>query len=155
MSNNIEWSHTDSRPAIVDPDDIPGSYEGLGVGEIGVWLGSDGANILYGSKDSMIEWAKHLLRIVEEAKPVRGPDDGSLIGILNGAMYVTPAEPGEHVDWNEPDVHEQRYWESLFGWMPIADYAATNPHMIVFVVTPEEAEDLGYDWQDDAIGAAR
>lgn len=154
MANNVEWSHADYRPTVVDPDDVPSGYEGLGVGEVGVWLGSDGANILYGSKDAMIEWAKHLLKIIEEAEPVGHPDDGNLIAIHNLDMHGKGWSPEERVDWDVPDVHTTQVWEQMLN-CTVEEYAAASPHMVVMVVTDEEAEEIGYDWQDDAIGAMR
>jgi hypothetical protein len=54
----------------VDPDEIPGSYEGLGEGEMGVWLGSDGANILYGTPDQLEKWAQVLVGEVNAHRAV-------------------------------------------------------------------------------------
>ena len=63
MANNIEWSHASLLPTSVHPDDIGGDYEGLAEGEIGIWLGSDGANILYGTPEQMLAWAKRVAAI--------------------------------------------------------------------------------------------
>jgi hypothetical protein len=155
MANSIEWSTADYLPSVVDPGDVPSGYEGLSQGEVGVWLGSDGANILYGSKRRMIAWGVAFLNAVADAVPVGDPLDGNLIGTLNADMFGTLSEPDEHVDWSEPDIHTTSAWEGILGAETIEEYAETSPHMIVFVVDPEDAEDLGYDWQDDAIGAMR
>lgn len=72
MANNIEWSHATALPNPVDPEDIPGSYEGLGKGEIGVWLGHDGANILYGTPEQMLEWGRAFIKTVTGAGVHRG-----------------------------------------------------------------------------------
>lgn len=67
MANNIEWSHALYLPRdLVDPDDIPSTYEGLDEGEVGVALGSDFANILYGTPEQLLEFAKALTILAED-----------------------------------------------------------------------------------------
>lgn len=59
-----------------------------------------------------------------------------MIGILNAHMIGTPAAPGEHVDWDVPDLASRATWEELILDTTIEEYAETNPHMIVFEVSP-------------------
>jgi hypothetical protein len=61
MANSIEWSHAGNAPAIADPDDL--GYP-LDEGEVAVWLGSDGAAVLYGDPDTIRDWAAALLAIL-------------------------------------------------------------------------------------------
>jgi hypothetical protein len=56
-----------------------------------------------------------------------------MIGILNAHMFGQATEPGEHVDWSEPDVMTEEEWEQVLG-MSIADYAVTAPWMIVWEI---------------------
>lgn len=56
-----------------------------------------------------------------------------MIGILNAHMFGRVPEPGEHVDWSEPDVMSEREWEQVLG-MSIADYAVVAPWMIVWEI---------------------
>jgi hypothetical protein len=55
-----------------------------------------------------------------------------MIGIINAHMMGATSEPGEYVDWSEPDVMTERDAEFLLG--DVAAYAASNPHMIIFEV---------------------
>jgi hypothetical protein len=57
-----------------------------------------------------------------------------VIGILNASMFGTPREPGEHVNWSRPDIMPRDDWYYLLG-VPVEEYAATSPHMIVFEIT--------------------
>lgn len=52
------------------------------------------------------------------------------IGVINADMFGTPSEPGEHIDWSEPDFFTPSEAEFLLG--DVAAYAASNPHMIVW-----------------------
>lgn len=56
-----------------------------------------------------------------------------MIAILNASMFGTRAEVGEHVDWSMPDIMTEAAWSDLLG-MSVEEYAAENPHMIVYVV---------------------
>lgn len=56
-----------------------------------------------------------------------------MIAILNGHMLGHASEPGEHVNWSEPDVMSEQEWERLLG-MSVADYAVIAPWMIVWEV---------------------
>ena len=58
-----------------------------------------------------------------------------MIGIINGHMLGTPLSPSEHVDWNAPEYFHPGEVRQIFG-MDAADYAAANPHMILWEVTP-------------------
>ena len=58
-----------------------------------------------------------------------------MIGIINGHMLGTPSTPGEHVSWNIPDYFAEAE-VNLFLGTDAADYAAANPHMILWEVTP-------------------
>lgn len=58
--------------------------------------------------------------------------DEEQIGMLNSPMFRTEAAPGEYVDWSKPDVLPTGAWEPLLD-VSVEDYAAANPHMIVFV----------------------
>lgn len=69
MANSIEWAHASCGAGLVDPDDISSDYEGLGEGEVGVWLGSDAACILYGTPDQLIEVAEEIRRLVYGVHP--------------------------------------------------------------------------------------
>ena len=154
VANNIEWSTATYLPTVVDPADISGDYEGLSQGEVGVWLGSDGANILYGDKQQMIAWGVAFLNAVSEAVPVPDPLDGKLIAVHNKDMHGKGWSPEEGVDWDVPSVHTTAVWQDILN-CSVEEFAAMAPWMIVFVVDPDEAEEIGYDWQDDAIGALR
>lgn len=72
MANNIEWSHASYLPTAVDPEDIPSTYGGLDEGEVGAWMGSDGANILYGTPEQMAEFGRRLIDISKHTEPA-GP----------------------------------------------------------------------------------
>lgn len=54
------------------------------------------------------------------------------LGVINAAMFGRESEPGEHVDWCEPDYLNADTFRALLG--DVAAYAADNPHMIVFVL---------------------
>lgn len=57
-------------------------------------------------------------------------------GLINAHMFGAPTEPGEHVMWSEPDYfQESMFWD--LGYNSVEEYAASNPHMIVF---PAKAE---------------
>jgi hypothetical protein len=58
-----------------------------------------------------------------------------VIGIINAHMLGTPREHGEYVDWSAPDYADEDTRPFLLG-ADVADYAAANPHMIVFEVAP-------------------
>lgn len=55
------------------------------------------------------------------------------IGILNAHMFGAATEPGERVDWSTPDIDTSAGWAETLG-EPVEEYAAKNPHMIVFEV---------------------
>lgn len=61
-----------------------------------------------------------------------------LVGIVNAAMFGTATEPGEYTDWSTPDVDTREGWATLLG-SSVEDYAADNPHMIVFELTSTES----------------
>lgn len=61
MANSIEWSHAGNAPAIADPDDL--GYP-MDDDEVAVWLGSDGAAVLYGTPETLAGWATALLAIL-------------------------------------------------------------------------------------------
>ena len=54
-----------------------------------------------------------------------------MIAIINAAMFGTPSEPGEYVDWSTPDVHDEIEWFEILG-VDVATFAEDNPHMIVW-----------------------
>ena len=56
-----------------------------------------------------------------------------MIGMVNAHMFGTKTAPGEYVDWNTHDVDTREGWEHLLG-QTVEEYAAANPHMIVFEV---------------------
>lgn len=56
-----------------------------------------------------------------------------MIAILNAHMFDRATEPGEHVDWSSPDVYPADEWHRILG-ESVEEYAAANPHMIVFEV---------------------
>lgn len=58
-----------------------------------------------------------------------------MIAMINAHMLGTPTEPGEHVDWSEPDIMTEADWTELLG-TSVAEYAASSPHMIVWEVEP-------------------
>src|SRR5512143_1198921 len=60
-----------------------------------------------------------------------------VIGLLNSPMFGTPTEPGEHVDWSEPDYFEVADFEDNVE-QTIEAYAADNPHMIVWEANQAE-----------------
>lgn len=57
-----------------------------------------------------------------------------MIGIVNAHMFGTATEPGEYVDWSTHDVDTREGWALTLG-SSVEDYAAANPHMIVFEVS--------------------
>lgn len=56
-----------------------------------------------------------------------------MIGIINAHMFGTPSEPGEHVNWSEPDYFTVEEFEEILETDP-ATFAEESPHMIVFEV---------------------
>jgi hypothetical protein len=82
MANNIEWGHASQGAGLVDADDISSDYEGLGEGEIGVWLGSDAAMILYGTPEQVIACAERIRELAYGVDP----------------RVTTPRDPGLEAD---------------------------------------------------------
>jgi hypothetical protein len=67
-----------------------------------------------------------------------------MIAVINAHMLGTAPSPREHVDWNAPDIMPEDDWTDLVG--DVAEYAANNPHMIVWdepvlVTTHEDGTD--------------
>lgn len=58
-----------------------------------------------------------------------------MIGIINAHMFGAKTEPGEYVDWSQPDLFTPEDM-IVMGLGDPAEYAAANPHMIVFEVEP-------------------
>ena len=54
-----------------------------------------------------------------------------MVGILNAHMFGAATEPGEYIDWSEPDYNTPEEWAWILG-MPVESFAAISPHMIVF-----------------------
>jgi hypothetical protein len=77
MSNNIEWGHASYLPTPVDAETLTGSgdYEGVTEGEIGFWLGSDNAMILYGTPEQLLLAANAIIHGVVDQWEV--PDDSA------------------------------------------------------------------------------
>lgn len=63
--NNVEWSHAKYKPVVADEDELP---EPIDPDEIALWLGSDGANVLYGTPQQIVEWATDAINLVN---PIR------------------------------------------------------------------------------------
>jgi hypothetical protein len=58
-------------------------------------------------------------------------------GLLNAHMFGHPSEPGEYVNWSEPDYMTDADLIDL-GLGTVADYAEESPHMIVFEDVADE-----------------
>lgn len=54
-------------------------------------------------------------------------------GLINSHMFGQNTEPGEYVNWSEPDYATAEEWRDLLG-QDVTDYAANSPHMIVFLI---------------------
>ena len=57
----------------------------------------------------------------------------AIYGLINSHMFGQATEPGEYVDWSEPDYATAEEWRYLLG-QTIPEYAADSPHMIIFLV---------------------
>lgn len=99
MANNIEWAHASMSPGVVDPDDIPSSYEGLSSGEIGAWLGSDYACILYGTPDQVAAVGKRLIEIAATATPYTPPEPITMT--RERLDYLRTELEAERLSWGE------------------------------------------------------
>lgn len=57
-----------------------------------------------------------------------------MIGVLNASMVGMTTEPGEHVNWSEPDYFEDEgtffYCLALFP----EELAEISPHLIIFEI---------------------
>lgn len=96
MANSIEWAHASTGAGLVDPDDISSDYEGLGEGEIGVWLGSDAAVILYGTPEQVIACAEEIKRLAGTATPY------SPITMTQDRLdYLRVESEAERLSWGE------------------------------------------------------
>lgn len=61
------------------------------------------------------------------------------IGIVNAAMWGTPSEPGEHVNWSAPDYFDPEDFADIFRGQTVEGLATECPHLIVFVADDGEA----------------
>lgn len=59
-------------------------------------------------------------------------------GVLNADMFGHPSEPGEYVNWSEPEMLTGDDFVNM-GIGTAEFYAATNPHMIVFELDSDTA----------------
>lgn len=66
-----------------------------------------------------------------------------VFGLLNAHMFGMDTEPGEHVNWSEPDYFdESMFWD--LGYESVEEYAQEMPHMIVFLIGTRLGD---FDWE--------
>lgn len=106
MANNVEWSSAAVLPMQADGDDLP--HPGLEGDEIAFWLGSDRANVLYGSPAEIREWAEALLKRIPSAQPYCIPLPGEVFkgDTVIASTYLTDDRAMLMLLRSEPEYYD-------------------------------------------------